>query len=68
MVGREDRHWCAYNEQLVMRGEILLELKMAQSGGEMNQDKQGRPFVYPKCDDDALCHDAGSVSYSLPPT
>lgn len=49
--GREERNWHAYNEQLVMRGEILLELKTLKDWrnevGEMNEDKQGHPFVYP---------------------
>ena len=48
---QRQRDWHAYNEQLVMRGEILLDLDVLKGWqselDEMNQDKQGRPFTFP---------------------
>ena len=42
---QEERDWRSYNEQLVMRGEILFDLDVLKHWqselDEMNQDKQG---------------------------
>jgi hypothetical protein len=48
---RVRRNWKGYNEQLVRRGEILLDLDFLRSWNkeleEMNRDKLGRPYEYP---------------------
>lgn len=45
------RDWKAYNEHLVQRGEILLNVDCLQGWreelGQMNEDKLGRDFSYP---------------------
>ena len=44
--------WPSYNESLVMRGEILLDLDLLQSWGEeleeMNRGKEGGRYRYPQ--------------------
>ena len=44
--------WPSYNESLVMRGEILLDLGLLQSWGdeleEMNRGKEGGRYLYPR--------------------
>ena len=46
------RDWHGYNEALVRRGEILLDLSLLQSWGEeleeMNRDREGGRYRYPK--------------------
>ena len=43
--------WPSYNELVVMRGEILLDLGLLQSWGEeleeMNRGKEGGRYRYP---------------------
>jgi hypothetical protein len=45
------RNWKEYNEKLVRRGEILLDLDFMRSWNkeleEMNKDKLGRSYEYP---------------------
>ncbi len=45
------RDWKRYNELLVRRGEILLPLDIIDNWdkelGEMNRNKEGRPYKYP---------------------
>lgn len=45
------RDWARINENLVSRGEILLELSWVSSWNDelkcMNHDKRGRPFAFP---------------------
>ena len=47
----DERNWSAYNEELVLRGEFLLELSWVNSWDketrEMNKKKVGKPFVFP---------------------
>jgi len=44
--------WPSYNEALVRRGEILLDLGLLQGGGEeleeMNSGKEGGRYIYPE--------------------
>jgi len=51
MVSRKDRDWRKYNEQLVMHGEILLDLNVLKGWRSeldaMNKNKQGHPFEFP---------------------
>ena len=46
-----DRNWKEYNEKLVQRGEILLDVESLKGWQEelfkMNKGKNGRPFKYP---------------------
>lgn len=46
------RDWKAYNEELVVRGEFLLDCEWVKSwDGEvaaMNEGKRGKPFVFPE--------------------
>jgi hypothetical protein len=48
---RDKRNWREYNEKLVRRGEILLDLDFLRSWNQeledMNKDKAGRPYEYP---------------------
>lgn len=48
----DTRDWPAYNEELVVRGEFLLDFKWVQSWPKevaaMNQGKRGAPFMYPE--------------------
>lgn len=49
---REDKRiWSEYNEELVVRGQFLLDFNWVQSWPdelkEMNKDKKGRPFEFP---------------------
>ena len=48
---QDQRDWKVYNEQLVKRGEYLIDLEWVESWydklEEMNQDKIGRPYQYP---------------------
>jgi len=50
-MAKEQRDWRKYNEQLVMRGEILLGLDVLKDWrstvDEMNKHKQGHPYEYP---------------------
>ncbi len=45
------RDWKAYNESLVRRGEILLDLDFIESWDKelemMNKGKEGKPYQYP---------------------
>ncbi|MCL0085110.1 transposase [Thermodesulfovibrionales bacterium] len=47
---KPDRNWKEYNEHLVQRGEILLDVESLQDWQEelqgMNLGKNGRPFRY----------------------
>jgi transposase len=47
-----DRNWKEYNEALVRRGEILLDMDFIDSWpdelAKMNEGKVGKPFVYPE--------------------
>ena len=47
-----DRNWKGYNEALVRRGEILLDMDFIDSWPDelarMNEGKVGKPFVYPE--------------------
>jgi hypothetical protein len=49
--GKPDRDWKEYNEHLVQRGEILLDVESLQGWQEeleeTNLGKNGRPFRYP---------------------
>lgn len=49
---KSKRDWKRYNEQLVRRGELLLELdfvkKWEKELEEMNRGKRGKPFAYPE--------------------
>jgi hypothetical protein len=48
----DKRNWQEYNEQLVVRGEFLLDLDWVESWHaeleQMNEDKVGRPYLFPK--------------------
>jgi IS5 family transposase len=48
---RTKRDWKAYNEHLVQRGEIFLNVDCLEGWGDelrqLNQDKEGRRFEYP---------------------
>ncbi len=48
----DDRNWREYNEELVVRGEFLLETKWVGSWDNeltaMNNGKRGKPFEYPE--------------------
>lgn len=48
----DNRDWPAYNEELVLRGEFLLDLSWVKSWDketeEMNKGKVGRPFDFPE--------------------
>jgi len=50
-TGKYKRDWSRVNENLVSRGEILLELSWVSSWNDelkhMNQGKRGRPFAFP---------------------
>jgi len=50
-VNGQQRDWRVYNEQLVMRGEILLDLNVLKDWhrqlDEMNENKPGHPFEFP---------------------
>jgi len=47
-----DRNWREYNEALVRRGEILLDMDFIDTWPEelarMNEGKEGKPFDYPE--------------------
>lgn len=47
----DKRDWQPYNEQLVKRGEFLLDLRFVKRWdrelAEMNKDKVGQPFAFP---------------------
>jgi len=49
---KDNRDWISYNEDLVVRGEFLLELDWVMSWNseleEMNKNKVGRPYEYPE--------------------
>jgi hypothetical protein len=49
---KDKRNWPKYNEQLVKRGEFLLDLDWVVNWdtelSEMNTGKQGAPYQYPK--------------------
>jgi len=50
---RDDRRdWSAYNEELTVRGEFLLDLEWVKSWNkelkEMNKGKKGKPFEFPE--------------------
>lgn len=50
---REDKRvWSEYNEELVVRGEFLLDFDWVKSWNkeldEMNKNKRGRPYKFPK--------------------
>ena len=50
---REDkRNWSVYNEELVVRGEFLLDLDWVKSWNKelkmMNKGKRGKPFEFPE--------------------
>jgi len=48
----DKRNWMEYNEELVVRGEFLLDIKWVGSWGnelaEMNKGKRGKPYEYPE--------------------
>jgi hypothetical protein len=45
------RHWHAYNEELVVRGEFLLDIRAFKYWRKelkrANRKKRGRPYLYP---------------------
>lgn len=47
-----DRNWKEYNEALVRRGEVLLDMdfieKWPDELARMNEGKEGKPFLYPE--------------------
>lgn len=48
----QKRDWKSYNDQLVKRGELLIDLDFVENWEkeleEMNQSKRGRPFAHPE--------------------
>jgi hypothetical protein len=52
MTDRDGRNWKIYNEQLVQRGELLLDFDFVENWDtyleDMNRDKFGRPYYYPE--------------------
>jgi len=48
----DDRNWVKYNEELVVRGEFLLDMTWVKSWKEelekMNKGKRGAPYEYPE--------------------
>lgn len=48
----DNRDWVKYNEELVVRGEFLLDLDWVESWDaeleKMNEGKRGAPYVYPE--------------------
>jgi len=48
----DKRNWMKYNEELVVRGEFLLDMKWVVGWGnelaEMNKGKRGKPYEYPE--------------------
>ncbi|MBU2565920.1 MAG: IS5 family transposase [Candidatus Thermoplasmatota archaeon] len=52
MTGRDGRNWKIYNEQLVQRGELLLDFDFVEKWdtyiGIINENKFGRPYHYPE--------------------
>ncbi|MDI6903497.1 MAG: IS5 family transposase [Methanocellales archaeon] len=48
----DDRNWAEYNERLVRRGELYLDLDFLRNWdrevSKMNRDKRGRPYEYPE--------------------
>ena len=49
---KQKREWKGYNDQLVKRGELLIDLDFVENWEEeleeMNKGKRGKPFDYPK--------------------
>lgn len=49
---RDERNWVEYNEELVVRGEFLLDLDWVESWNDeldaMNNGKRGAPFEFPE--------------------
>ena len=49
---KQKRDWASYNDQLVRRGELLIDLDFIKNWEkefeEMNYGKRGKPFDYPK--------------------
>lgn len=49
---KDNRNWINYNEELVVRGEFLLELEWVKSWNDelkrMNDGKRGSPFIFPE--------------------
>ena len=45
------RDWKTYNQELVRRGELLIDLAFLESWDQelkaMNRGKRGKPFAYP---------------------
>jgi len=52
MAKKQKRDWKTYNEQLVKRGELLINLDFVENWEkeleEMNRGKRGKPFDYPE--------------------
>jgi len=52
MAKKQKRDWKTYNDQLVKRGELLINLDFVENWGkeleEMNRGKRGKPFDYPE--------------------
>jgi len=50
-VYEDERDWQAYNEHLVKRGEMFLDLDFVKNWGEelaeMNEGKRGAPYQFP---------------------
>ena len=48
----DNRNWRVYNEELIVRGEFLLDLEWVKSWGDelarMNAGKRGAPYVFPE--------------------
>ncbi|MFQ5839001.1 MAG: transposase, partial [Thermoplasmata archaeon] len=46
------RNWSEYNDQLVRRGELYIDLDWLEGWhrelSRMNEDKRGRPYAYPE--------------------
>jgi hypothetical protein len=51
MEHKHQRNWRAYNEKLIRRGELCLDLNFLRSWDReleaMNKEKRGRPFEFP---------------------
>jgi len=52
MRKNQKRDWKSYNDQLVKRGELLIDLDFVENWEkeleEMNRGKRGKPFDYPE--------------------
>ncbi len=66
---RPDRNWKEYNEHLVQRGEILLDIESLQSWqGKVHEMNLGKSFGLPPQPDAVLRNTADSLQPPLPLT